>query len=204
MPDTPVTDLHLRRLWITLAVVVIGSFAALLYYGGEVYQEAPPIPASIVTTDGQALFTGDQIQAGQDVWRSIGGQELGSIWGHGAYTAPDWTADWLHREAIWILDAWAIRDFGPTYENLNTEQQASLRARLEIELRTNTYDPTTGAIEVSPDRADAIGAVQSHFVGLFGSDPELDALRESYAMPADTVSTESRRMDLTAFIFWAT
>ena len=44
MPDTPVTDLPLRRLWITLAVVVIGSFAALLYYGGEVYQEAPPDP----------------------------------------------------------------------------------------------------------------------------------------------------------------
>ena len=204
MPNEPLADLHLRRLWITLVLVVIGSFAALLYYGGEVYQEAPPIPASIVTPDGQALFTGDQIQAGQDVWRSIGGQELGSIWGHGAYTAPDWTADWLHREATWILDRWATRDFGQSYEGLNAEQQASLRARLEIELRTNTYDPSTGLIEVSPDRAEAIGAVQSHFVGLFGSDPELDGLRESYAMPADTVSTESRRMDLTAFIFWAT
>ena len=204
MPDAPVADRHLRRLWITLAVVVIGSFAALLYYGGEVYQEAPPIPAAVVTTDGQSLFTGDQILAGQDVWRSIGGQELGSIWGHGAYTAPDWTADWLHREAIWILTAWATRDYGQPYESLNAEQQASLRARLEIELRTNTYDPATGAVEVSLDRAEAIGAVQSHFVGLFGSDPELDELRESYAMPADTVSTQSRRMDLTAFIFWAT
>ena len=204
MENDPPDGGALRRLWITLAVVVIGSFAALLYYGGEVYQQAPPIPTSIVTTDGQLLFTGDQIQAGQDVWRSIGGQELGSIWGHGAYTAPDWTADWLHREAIWILDAWAIRDFGQTYESLNAEQQASLRARLEIELRTNTYDASTGAIEVSPDRAEAIGAVQNHFVGLFGSDPELDGLRESYAMPAGTVSTESRRMDLTAFIFWAT
>ena len=85
MPDAPVADVPLRRLWIALAVVVIGSFATLLYYGGEVYQEAPPIPVSVVTTDGQVLFTGDQIQAGQDVWRSIGGQELGSIWGHGAY-----------------------------------------------------------------------------------------------------------------------
>ena len=81
MPDAPVADVPLRRLWIALAVVVIGSFATLLYYGGEVYQEAPPIPVSVVTTDGQVLFTGDQIQAGQDVWRSIGGQELGSIWG---------------------------------------------------------------------------------------------------------------------------
>ena len=40
MPDAPVADVPLRRLWIALAVVVIGSFATLLYYGGEVYQEA--------------------------------------------------------------------------------------------------------------------------------------------------------------------
>ena len=131
-------------------------------------------------------------------------RKLGSIWGHGAYTAPDWTADWLHREAARILNAWATRDFGQTYESLNAEQQASLRARLEIELRTNTYDPSTEAIEVSTDRAEAIGAVQRHYVDLFGSDPALNELRESYAMPADTVSTESRRRDLTAFIFWAT
>lgn len=202
--SSSLADLHLRRLWMALAAVVIGSFAALLYYGGEIYQEAPPIPESVVIADGQDLFTGDQIRAGQDVWRSIGGQELGSIWGHGAYTAPDWTADWLHREAVWILDDWATRDFGPTYEDLSAEQQAALRARLETELRTNTYDPGSGTIEVSPDRAAAIRAVQSHYVGLFGSDPALDGLRESYAMPADTVSTEARRMDLTAFIFWAT
>ena len=104
MSDERLADLHLRQLWLVLAIVVAGSFGALLYYGGEIYQEAPPIPDRIVATDGQLLFTGEQILAGQDVWRSIGGQELGSIWGHGAYTAPDWTADWLHREATWILN----------------------------------------------------------------------------------------------------
>ena len=150
------------------------------------------------------MFTGDQIFAGQDVWRSIGGQELDSIWGHGAYTAPDWTADWLHREATWILDEWAGNESNQTYEELTPERQAALRARLEIELRTNTYDATAMTILVSPLRADAIGAVQLHYTGLFGNDPELDALRESYAMPPDTVSTVERRIDLTAFIFWAT
>ena len=83
MSDERLADLHLRQLWLVLAVVVAGSFGALLYYGGEIYQEAPPIPDRIVATDGQLLFTGEQILAGQDVWRSIGGQELGSIWGHG-------------------------------------------------------------------------------------------------------------------------
>ena len=39
---------------------------------------------------------------GRQVWQSIGGQQLGSIWGHGSYVAPDWTADWLHREATGV------------------------------------------------------------------------------------------------------
>src|SRR3954464_13503611 len=28
------------------------------------------------------------------------GMQLGSIWGHGGYVAPDWSADWLYREAV--------------------------------------------------------------------------------------------------------
>ena len=73
------------------------SFAALLYFGAEIYQMAPPIPEAIETTNGQLVFDRATIHRGQDVWRSVGGQELGSVWGHGAYTAPDWTSDWLHR-----------------------------------------------------------------------------------------------------------
>jgi nitric oxide reductase large subunit len=37
------------------------------------------------------LFDGNTIQNGQGVWQSLGGQEIGSIWGHGAYVAPDWS-----------------------------------------------------------------------------------------------------------------
>ena len=101
-----------RSLWMVLAGVVIVSFGALLYYGREVYQMAPPVPERILTPGGTIVFTGDDIRAGQDVWRSIGGHELGSIWGHGSYTAPDWTADWLHREAVWLLDHWAHEERG--------------------------------------------------------------------------------------------
>ena len=61
-----------RALWIVLAVVVIASFAALLYFGGEIYQMAPPIPSAVVTTNGDVIFTDADVRAGQDVWRSIG------------------------------------------------------------------------------------------------------------------------------------
>lgn len=71
--------------------------------------QAPPIP-DICTADGHLLFTGGSITDGQGVWQSIGGQEIGTVWGHGAYVAPNWSADWIHRESEIPLDRWAQRD----------------------------------------------------------------------------------------------
>ncbi len=177
----------LGRLWMALALVVLLSFGVLSYFGGEIYQYAPPVPEVILSTAGEVVFTGDQIRRGQDVWRSVGGQELGSIWGHGAYTAPDWTADWLHREAIWLLDEWSREQGIGSYADLEGEQQAGLQARVQAEMRTNTFDEQAQTITLSPLRARAVQAIQEHYVGLFGHDPALDQLRENYAMPADTV-----------------
>jgi len=190
-------------LWVGLIVIVVGSFAALLYYGGEVYQMAPPIPSAVTATDGSVVFTRADINRGQDVWRSIGGHELGSVWGHGAYTAPDWTADWIHREAVWLLEHWAQEDYGARYDILDGEQAAALRSRLQDEVRTNTLDPATGVISISPLRALAIEAVQGHYTALFGDDPALDHLRESYAMPRSVIPDGERRAAFTAFLFWA-
>ena len=110
----------------TRAVV---SFAALPYLGREIYQLAPPIPDLVASSDGKALFTGDDLRRGQDVWRSIGGHELGLIWEHGAYTAPDWTTDWLHREAVWLAEYWSDRDHSVTFEALDDVSAATIRAR---------------------------------------------------------------------------
>jgi len=200
--ETPTSPL--RRLWLILATIAILSFGALLYYGGEIYQAAPPIPEAIRTTEGDLVFGKDDILLGQDVWRSIGGQELGSIWGHGAYAAPDWTADWLHRESVWILDEWARGEGAASFATLDDVRRAALQARLQQELRENTYDPENGVIAISSIRRRAIEQVQSHYLGLFGDEPSLAGLRESYAMPSDTVKTLERREALTAFIFWAT
>ena len=87
-----------KKLWFTLIGVLIVTFSLLGYYGAEVYRQAPPIPTQVVTADGKALFGKEDILDGQTAWQSVGGMQLGSIWGHGAYQAPDWTADWLHRE----------------------------------------------------------------------------------------------------------
>ena len=191
-----------RKYGVTLVVVMVLSFAVLLYYGRDIYQSAPPVPETVVTEEGETLFTRTDIETGQDVWRSIGGHELGSVWGHGAYTAPDWTADWLHRESVFLLDLWAQRDLGVSYEAAPPDDQASLVSRLQRELRTNTYDE--GVITVSADRALAMAAVERHYSGLFRHDPALDDLREAYAMPHDTVGDDERATQLNKFFWWAT
>jgi nitric oxide reductase large subunit len=90
-----------------LAIVVTFGFTVLGWVGSRIYQDMLPIPERIVTSDGQMVAPEGSIRRGQAVWQTLGGMEVGSIWGHGSYVAPDWTADWLHRECELILDDWA-------------------------------------------------------------------------------------------------
>ena len=115
-----------KKLWCGLICVIGLSFLVLGYFGSEIYRKAPPIPQRVVTSVGAVLFTAQDIKDGQNVWQSIGGQEVGSIWGHGAYVAPDWTADWLHRECTWLLDNWARQSAGKNYDQLDAETQGAL------------------------------------------------------------------------------
>src|SRR3954462_3608040 len=133
-----------RKLWISLGTVIVLSFVVLGYYGGEIYRKAPPIPKRVVTADGKVLFTAQDIKDGQNVWQSIGGQQLGSIWGHGSYVAPDWSADWLHREAMAWLDIAARRETSHGYAELDAASQAAFATRLKPRIRANTYDAATG------------------------------------------------------------
>src|SRR5579863_2265316 len=128
-----------KKLWIALGLVMTISFAVLGGVGIKILRAAPPIPAQVVTSNGRVMFTGTDIQDGQGAWQSIGGQEVGTIWGHGAYVAPDWTADWLHRECVFMLERWAKDTGAASYAALPAERQAALRERLQLTLRHNGY-----------------------------------------------------------------
>ena len=191
-----------RRLWIGLGLLLALSFGVLLWMGREVYLQAPPLPERVVTTDGQPLYTRAELETGRSVWQSIGGQQLGTIWGHGALVAPDWSADWLHRESEALLELWAQREHAQAFTALDLTLQEALRARLRQELRHNTYDAASGTITVSTDRASAMRSVAGHYEALFGDDPALVALRTTYAMRDGTVDTPEHRHALTGFFFW--
>jgi nitric oxide reductase subunit B len=192
-----------RKLWIFLACLLVTSFTVLLWVGGEIHRVMPPIPKAVVTTDGQTVYTRAEIEQGRQVWQSVGGHQLGSIWGHGSYVAPDWSADWLHREATEWLNISARQQTAHDYSELPPDQQAALGARLKPLIRANSYDQKTELITLAPERAAAIATVAAHYEALFGTDPRLLELRKAYAMKQGTVDTANHRHSLTAFIWWS-
>lgn len=191
-----------RKLWWTLIAVLTVTFAILGMSGVEVYRKAPPIPERFVTTSGEILMTRGDIMAGQAAWQSTGGMQLGSIWGHGAYQAPDWSADWLHRELTAWLELAAQEEHGRTFDALDTAQKAALTYALRAEYRRNSLDPATGTVTISDRRAQAIAITARHFDGLFGRDPALRTMRDDYAMKEGTLPDPARRAALGDFFFW--
>jgi len=184
-----------RRYWVALAIVIIGSFAVLGGVGRKMISEAPPLP-DVYTTDGQLLFTGSSITDGQGVWQSIGGQEIGTVWGHGAYVAPDWSADWLHRESEIVLNAWAVQLGASNFASLNQDQQAILKARLIREMRTNTYDAATNRVTISPERVAAYQQLTTYYAGVFS------AGRKEYAIPRGALTDAAKQRQMANFFWW--
>lgn len=178
-------------------------FGTLLWFGREIYHAAPPIPERVQTTQGQTLYTLDDIQRGQNVWQAMGGMQQGSIWGHGGYLAPDWSADWLHREASALLDIRARAEGSSSFASLTPREQAADEAELRIDMRRNTYDPATGTVTVTPERAAAIAVVQNHFRDLYQArTPEAQKLRVDYAFPVHTRLSDADAHAVAAFYFW--
>lgn len=191
-----------KRLWWTLLGVVAVTFSILGYFGTEIYRTAPPIPAQFVTTEGKVFTTEEKVLDGQTAWQSVGGMQLGSVWGHGAYQAPDWTADWLHRELVNWLDLAAQDEFRVDYDALDDRQQNALRYELKKEYRSNTYDADKDIVTLSPRRMLAIQQTADYYSALFGGAPELQQTRANYAMKEVTLPSLERRERLTEFFFW--
>jgi nitric oxide reductase subunit B len=186
----------MKKLWILLIAVVLFSFAILGWVGTEVFRQAPPIPSEVATTEGTVLIPDGQIMDGQNVWQAMGGMQVGSIWGHGSYVAPDWTADYLHREALFILNEWTGGQYGKDGSSLPSEQRAAVLQRLQDLMRRNTYDEATGRLTIDPVRARAFEDNLKHYTDVFSNG------RAEYAVQRNAQSDPARLRQMNAFFFW--
>jgi len=191
--DAPAAYYSIRRGWIVVAVVFVFGFSMMGYTGKLIYEGAPPIPTFRVEGEGSPLWTADDVLEGQQIWQSIGGQQVGSVWGHGALQAPDWSADWLHREAELTMEIMG---------KAASEKYIS-------EVRENSHDPDTNEVTISKSRAQAVRRLTKYYVALFTGDnssPEvedIEALRKLYQVKDVAIYDVDKAEQLAAFVFWS-
>jgi len=81
----------------------------------------------VVDPGGREIFTGADVKAGQKLFLRYGLMQYGSIFGHGAYLGPDYTADYLHRAALNVRNRYG------------GERLDVARTRTVEDFRTNRY-----------------------------------------------------------------
>jgi nitric oxide reductase subunit B len=144
-------ELLVSKTWLQVVglVVLVGFFVlGLLAY--RTYQSDPPIPERAVAPSGDTLYTGDDVREGQKVFLHHGLMEYGSIFGHGAYLGPDFTADYLHRSSA------SVRD------QLGGDRSDSARQETIDQFQSNRYDPETKTLALSAEQATAFDELERH------------------------------------------
>ncbi|MFT6437252.1 MAG: nitric oxide reductase subunit B [Candidatus Azotimanducaceae bacterium] len=60
-----------------------------------------------------------------------------------------------------------MKNHGKNFDEIELTQQAVLKALLQLEIRANTWDSSTGEVTVSTTRAKAISLVAMHYSDVF-------------------------------------
>lgn len=192
----------MKRYWLALMIVLVGTFTILGFFGREVYRQAPPIYSEMKDTSGNVLYTKKDILDGQTIWQSIGGQQIGSIWGHGAYQAPDWTADWLHRELLSYQEIYSQEKFQKSFsETTSTEKMIVKSALLEDYRHSKVIDDV---VTMSSVRREAFLKTKEYYLSLFSNTPDLRETRKAYAIHEEVLPSAERRDKMMAFFHWST
>ncbi len=137
--------------WRRSVFLVLGvGFGVLIWLTVKTYQDAPPIPAKVITSSGETVFTREDILSGQEIFLKYGLMENGTIWGHGAYLGPDFSAEYLHTLAVYAEEQIARERYGKGLEGLHAIERAAVQGEIQQLLKQNRYDPKTKNLIFTP------------------------------------------------------
>jgi nitric oxide reductase subunit B len=186
MNATPKQPLLISKGWLqAVALVMLFGFFVMGLLAYRTYTDEPPIPKQVVDAGGNLLFTGEDIIAGQEVFLKNGLMEYGSIFGHGAWLGPDFTADYLHRAAEMTIDY---------YGGMSS---SAARQDAVTDFKTNRYDGSTGVLIFSLAQAKAFNKLTAHYAEFFGSPVTTFGLRPN------AITDPGQIRQLTAFFSWS-
>ena len=179
-----------------LAVIVIG-FSVLIWLTIKVHYDAPPIPKEVVDSRGHVLFTKQDILAGQAVFLKYGLMDNGSIWGHGGYLGPDFSARYLHRLAMHVAQTVATQHYDKPLSAVVHEDSMVVAALVRSTLKQNRYDAESQRLTFSDPEAESYRLQVDEWT-LYFSNPA-----ENGGLPAEFIRSGNEVERLTAFFAWS-
>ena len=173
----------------SIILIMIAGFGVLIWLAIKSYSDAPPIPERVVEPSGAIVFTGEDILPGQKIFLRRGLMENGTIWGHGAYLGPDFSAAYLHDLAVSAGDTPA-----EGYRERLTDARA---ARVKGLLKQNRYDPQTKTLAFTArEEATAFEKQIPIWTDYFAS------TTVNRGLPPNFLSDPTELRQLTAFFAW--
>ncbi len=166
-------------------VIFIVGFAVLVWVSASAYKTSPPIPDRVVGPGGTVVFTGDDIRTGQEVFLKHGLMDNGTLWGHGAYMGPDFSATYLHNLVTFTGAA------------MTREGATGVDEKVAHLLSGNRYDVEGHTLTYTSYEADSYQDQLAYWKGYFSSSSA------SRGLLPNAISDAGEVRQVVAFFSWA-
>jgi nitric oxide reductase subunit B len=164
--NNPRARLLIAKGWVQGALLVLLSgLLALGFLAYRTYAAEPPIPRRVLDEDGKVVFTAEDVRDGQGLFLRYGLMEYGSVFGHGAYLGPDFTADTLRRSAL------------ATSAYYEAHGDPNAAGRTAKDFKHNRYDANTGDLAFTSAQASGFAAAEAHYRSYFAAPAAETGLR---------------------------
>jgi nitric oxide reductase subunit B len=198
MQEQPKVAEKLSPWWRNAVIIIlVVGFSVLIWVTARIYVDAPPIPGKVLGPSGETVFTRDDILAGQQVFLKYGLMENGTLWGHGAYLGPDFSAEYLHTLTLDAGDTIAQQRYHRSLAELNEMEQYAVTAEVQQLFRQNRYDGQADTLTFTQSEVDSYRKQIARWTAYF-SQPAGNA-----GLPAKYISDQRALEQLTAFFAWA-
>jgi len=180
----------------SVVLTLIVGFSLLILVAVRSYENAPPIPDKVLDSSGRVVMTGDDIRDGQEVFLKYGLMENGSIWGHGAYLGPDFSAEYLHTLGMDASQTKALERYKRSYEALSEEERGVVAAEISLLLKENRYDPEKCTLYFTDPETASFQQQQKKWT------QHLEQSANNGGLKAGSIRDPKDLKNLTAFFAW--
>jgi nitric oxide reductase subunit B len=182
-----------------IIIILLLEFATLIWVttGSRYRNTKPPVPEAVIDSSGLVVFTGNDIRNGQQLFLKKALMDNGSIWGHGAYIGPDFSALYLHNLAVEVTHFLASEKYNLAISDLSPEQKESIVGLTHDFLSTNRYSYESHKLTFTGPEKKSYSDQLSYWRDYFQK-PAINR-----GLPETLITDKEEIRQLTSFFAWA-